>query len=212
MHDRRDTKTGRDNLPLALRHSPRTRHRINRRRAERPGQLAHPVADQLGPGDDRLRSIMLVRRHLPAGRIHPDPDPGQLRDLLPHRHPRHEVPDPVRRRGRHIAPHLGHGSVVYSHVAVPNRGANSRSKMEPDARKAGTRPCFSRFALPRPPCAVRTDSRRLLHPHCPRGIRVSSTHLVGPPDPADLTYLPDPAGPLDPAYLSTYLTRPTYLT
>ena len=81
---------------------------VDRRGAERPGQLAEAVGISSSQVDRLAGHVVLVRRDAAAGVVGADPDAVQLRDLLPQGHPGQQVGDAVGRR------RAGHASARWS--------------------------------------------------------------------------------------------------
>ena len=94
MHQRGDAEPVRgDDLGLRGGQRAGAGGGVDRRGAERAGQLAEPVADDLGPAEAVVGHLGLVRGDAGAGRVGPDPDADQLRELLLEGHPGDQVVD-----------------------------------------------------------------------------------------------------------------------
>ena len=82
-----------DDLGLRGGQRPRARGGVDRRGAERAGQLAEPVADDLGPAEAVVGHVGLVRGDAGTARVGADPDADQLGELLLEGHPGDQVVD-----------------------------------------------------------------------------------------------------------------------
>jgi hypothetical protein len=75
--------------------------------AERPGELAETVGDELVEVARGRRVLVLVGGDLAEFPVGADPHAVELRDLLAHSHPRHQIRDPRVDPGVRPAPALG---------------------------------------------------------------------------------------------------------
>ena len=82
-----------DDLGLRRGQRPRARGGVDRRGAVRAGQLAEPVADDLGPAEAVVGHLGLVRGDAGTARVGSDPEADQLRELLLEGHPGDQVVD-----------------------------------------------------------------------------------------------------------------------
>src|SRR5699024_5907782 len=78
--------------------------RIDRCGAERAGELAEAVDDDLGEDRTLLGHVALVRSDVTTGGVSTDPQAHELADLLRHRHRGDESRCTITRREAHVGP------------------------------------------------------------------------------------------------------------
>ena len=112
-------------------------HRVHRRGTEGAGELPDAVAQHVGPvgGRQFCEECWRWRDLPPRWRWRPPRPRTRLRHLLRDGHAPDEVFDPVGGRGGRVAPKLGVGGVLYSHVRPSLIGKHGiPSEVVPGAR------------------------------------------------------------------------------